>query len=83
MPMSSRSGKKTSNDETWLSGAWTTAKSLSERGSLPSRMTSPVAGLTMSAAAQAPSRSASEISTSSMPSLRSCSMTAAVTRLPA
>ena len=63
-PISSRSGKNTSNASIWLPSAITTDSTRGESASLPSSTTSPVRGSTMSVTQKAPSRSASVISIS-------------------
>ncbi len=82
-PISSRSGKKTSNESIWLPSARTTERTRGERGSLPSSTTSPVRGSTMSATVEAPSRSASVISISCTSSRWISARWAAVIFLPA
>ena len=80
-PTSSFSGKNTSMRSMLFSCAIEITRGVIS--SLASRMTSPVAGLTMSAAANAPSSSASEISIASTLALRSAAMAELVIFLPA
>ena len=79
-PTSSRSGKNTSIFSTPFSCAIATTRWLNS--SLASSSTSPVAGSTMSAAANAPSSASSVIAMSLTPALRRPSMWVLVIFLP-